>query len=341
MTEEIIFLTGEDSFFRRKEKKNLLENRKKIDPKAKLSFFTLDQALKFKETRNALEQKTKSQSLFSEKEIVFIKVKKPEGKKNARIKKEDLIFAEDFLVSICQKKPSSLSLVIELEYSPDKKSVLFERLEKQKSITFLNFPLSSGNQKFSLEKYIQDFFRKENLSLNQNLVKKILIQKESGLWEVSNALEQLKLLSASKKIRDEDLFLLWDVKEEETIFAFLDAALRKDQKKAFSLLYRIIAENTLKFGDEKKAILGLISLLRKQIKQLLAFKEGISPEEAFKKWRVPTFAFSKIKFQSSLFEEKFLIQIFSQLISVTEKVKSGQNSPLPLLDFLVLRIISH
>jgi len=339
MEKQIILLAGNNSFFRKKEKDKIIDSFRKEKGNG-VSFFALNPNSS-EELKAKISQKIKGFSLFAEEELIVIKVEKSE--KKAGTKKKEPLFCESFLASLCLLKASTIQLLIEIDGEIREKDILVPALSKIGGTTALFFNINPKEASGDLRNSIREYLSKEKISVDNFLIEKLIMVNGGDFWGVFSSLNQASLLFHAKNQSqgEEDLITLWNLKEEEKIFALLDAIGKKDQQRTIGLLYKIIQENTLKFGDEKKAILGLISLLRRQIKQMLSLKGNLSQEEAFKKWKIPYFAFSKVKFHSSLFAESFLLKSFDSLVSLSEKVKSGQNSPLPLLDFLVLRLISH
>ncbi len=352
MQNKIFLLSGNNSFFRRKEREKIIQEFQSLE-KGTVFRFNLTPGSP-EELKTRISRKIRSYSFFQEKELILIKVELPErktsqGKKGARDKvssgkKKMGFFHESFVASLILKIPKHITLIIEIDGVLEKNSILKNLFEKISDSQTIDFSTKKGGETIAIRSLVNNYLLQEKITISSALIEELINKNKDDYWSIFNSLEQAVLLFHAKDKNDnlnDSLANLWELREEKKIFSLLDAIGRKDQKNALSLLYQIISENTIRFGGEIPAVLGLVSLLKRQITQLLALKENISPQEATKKWGIPPFAYTKTQYHSSLFGEQFLCSAYEGLLNIQQKAKSGLNSPLPLLDFLILRLISH
>ena len=352
MKGQIILLAGNNSYALRKEKKKMIQSFLSENPAGNVSRFVLeanpDWLLKEK-----IKNKLFNSSLFSSKELVVIKLQStqeelslPEEKNSSspkepapKEKKED---NEVFLTSILENVPKDFQVIVDTDKKIRKNSP-WQKMVSKGLVSLKEFNLNPKEDSFKLREEIKKFLLEEQIVIGNYLLNELISSKGGNYWSIFSCLQQASLLlhSLSERQNDEKVAALWDLQENQNVFRFLDAVGNKDQKASLTQLYKIVEENKLRFPDEITVTLGLFSLIRKQVEHLLLVKEGLPLQKAEGDWKIKPFVFFKAKRQSSQFRREFLIFVLEKIAELQEKAKSGLVSPLPLLDFLVFRLISH
>jgi DNA polymerase III delta subunit len=334
----IHLLHGGNSFARKRAKKYLVD--KLCEPGIRpASFYVPANAEPRNPVFDSIRQKLTGSSLFAEKEIVSIVFLAPEklGRGRARQDKgTNLVAIQPFLGLL----PPNLTLIIEVAADLAKSTPLLKLVEKMHG-EVQAFKLPPLKDKETLFQAIRNYLTQEKIQIEPHILTRLVMASQGDWWFVFTALEQAVLLNRDGKLRSDNLLKLWDIGEDQSIFQLFDAIGRGDKAKALTILFENNAKKSLKTGQEVEQALGLISLMARQLRQLVAVKSNPDSATAQKVWLIPFFALPKLKQQAAHFSSEFLAQAFEKLVEVQEKAKRGLYSPLPLLDFYVLYLISH
>jgi len=278
-------------------------------------------------------------SLFAEKEVIAITFSAPEKTGRGRTRSDKGINTE-MIHSWLESVPENITLVIEVAADLAQDVPLVKRVEKLHG-QIQAFKLPPARDREALFRAVRDYLTQEKIKIDSPILARLIEAGQGDWWYVFTALEQAALLSRSGKLQSDDLLKLWDVGEDQNIFALFEAIGQGNKAKALSILFENNAKRSPKAGQEVEQALGLISLMARQLRQLIAAKSGLDPATAQKDWQIPFFVWPKLKQQAAHFSLEFLTQAYEKLAEVQEKAKRGLYSPLPLLDFYVLYIISH
>ena len=334
----IILLHGNHSFARKRAKRDIVAKLTKNNKIVSVSSFSVSPGLNPKNiVFQQILQRLTEDSLFAQNEIVAVnllpKNKPTRGKYNADVK---------FLLPLLSKIPANITLIVDASAELSKSSELLTEIKKLKGDVQL-FKLPPVKDKSALYAEVKKFLTEEKVIIDGYLVQKLIDDSRGDWWYVISALEQAVLLSRSRdtRISAEEISSLWDLQEEQSIFRLFDAIGNGDKVAALKLLYESNSKGSLKTGTDVERALGLISLLARQIKQLVAVKGNLTSAEAQKDWQIPVFAFSKLKHQASYFSLVHLSEAYEKLAELQEKAKRGLYSPLSLVEFFILYLISH
>jgi|GEM_PF-1943268 len=294
-----------------------------------------------------IKQKLTAESLFGQEELLIIYFRNGDSAAISRGKKKTFLPSDEkIIVSYLSRIPSNIKLIIEIPVVLPDRSLLYQTVKNLNGDIQI-FKLPAAKDKSTVNSAIQDFLKKEKINIDGYLIQKLVEAGKGDWWYIFTALEQAALLARSKNILgsntlgNKDFISLWDIPEERSIFKLFDAIGRGDQKAAFSLLYENSLKSKIKSGGEMEITLGFVSLMARQVRQMIALKSGMTAQEAQKNWQVPVFAFSKLKQQADCFGKEFLLLAYEKLVELQEKAKRGLYSPLMLVDFFVFYLVSH
>jgi len=334
----IYLLHGGNSFARKHAKKNLIDHLRESG--ASLTAFHVPPGADEKNpVFDALRLKLSGSSLFGGNEIVaasFLAQDKPARGRS----RQDGGIKTDPILPWLKLAPSNINLIIEIAAELPKSSPLLKAVEKLHGETQL-FKMPPQKSRDALVQAARAYLAQEKLAIDPYLLTRLIEAGQGDWWFVFTALEQAVLLSQGGKMRPDDLLKIWNLSEDQNIFKLFDAIGSGNKAGALTLLF----ENNIQKGkqslQEVERALGLISLMARQLRQLIAVKSLRDSAGLQKDWQIPFFALPKLKQQAACFSLEFLTQAFEKLAELQEKAKRGLYSPLPLLDFYVLYLISH
>jgi len=333
----LIFLYGNHSFARKKAKENAINTLYGEKKRDVTSFSVSVGTGRDNGILSKIRQKLAGQSLFARQEIVVV---------NLGGDRTNSAPAGEFIRPLLSRIPSNITLILDIAADLPRSSKLLKTVKKLGG-DIQSFKLPSVKDRSSLFVEVNKFLAREKVNIDSYLVQKLINAGGGDWWYAFSALEQAVLLSHScletqnRILTETSLQELWDLQEEKSIFRLFDAIGRGEKAQAFNILYENSAGSGSRSGKEIETTLGLITLMARHISQIIAVKGGVSPGEAQKIWRIPTFAFSKLKHQASFFSLDFLKLAYEKLTELQEKAKSGLRSPLSLIDFFVFYMISH
>jgi len=290
-----------------------------------------------------ISQRLASPSLFGQKEMLILVFSdlSPAPARN-KGKSSRSLAVLDSVVPYLSNIPVAIELLLEVPIELPASSRLVQAVKEQKGEIEL-FNLPPVKDKTVLRQEIQKYLREEKINLDWYLVQKIIDAGGGDWWFVWAALEQAALLlrALNKSEDNEKVAQLLNLEEEKNIFQLFDAIGSGDKAKAFNLAYENSARNVLASGKDIEQVLGFISLMARQIRQMIGIKSGLTPAEAQKEWRIPIFVFNKLKSQAACFSLEFLSHAYEKLAELSEKAKRGLYSPLSLVDFFIFYFTSH
>lgn len=331
---ELYLFQGNHSFARKKAKAELLAGLVNV------SYFTVPVDAS---TKNPVVDKIRLKltglALFTQKETAVLRFLESEKVSRGR-KAAWRIPLEEVFLDLITKTPDHITLVIELPAELPKASKFLKLIIKSggKIQTFKLPPLKDRN---ALSDEAKEYLSREKVKLDNYSLQKLVDMAKGDWWFVFTALEQAVLYSRSQESLVLNLEELWNLQEDQNIFRLFDAIGQGNKALALRLLYENNAREDLRSGKDVEKTLGFISMMARQLKQLIALKGNITSSEAQKEWQIPVFAYNKVKHQASFFSNDFLAQAYEKLTELQAKAKRGLYSPLSLVDFFILYLISH
>ncbi len=173
-----------------------------------------------------------------------------------------------------------------------------------------------------LIKWIVGELRKQKISIDNSLTKKIISRVGSDQNLLENELQKMTLLISSEgrsKVESKDLEILTE-NSEAVIWDLMDALTSRDKKRALKIL-EVIYKTDSDFPY-------LCAMLSKQIKMLYWLKSGVVSEESMKNdFGVHPYTITVLKRNLSKFQAPFLKVLFSKITNLDFKVKQGKIEP--------------
>jgi len=334
----IYLLHGGHSFARKRAKRDIVD--KYAAQGASVNSFTVPAEAGVKNpVFEVIRRKLTGQSLFAQQEAVAVNFLAPEKTGPGRRAAWPVPTAEP-IIPFLARIPSNVTLILDVPVDLPQSADLLKAVKKLAG-DIRPFKLPPLKDKSAILGEAKKFLAEENVQLDNYLVQRLVESTQGDWWYVFSALEQAVLLNRSGEPPTENLLKLWDLQEDQNIFRLFDAIGQGNKASALSLLYENGVKAGLKSGGEVEQTLGFVSLMARQLRQLIAAKSGLDAAAAQKDWQIPFFAWPKLKQQATHFSTEFLAQAYGKLAELQEKAKRGLYSPLPLIDFYVLYLISH
>tara|TARA_A100001011_G_scaffold99580_1_gene104968 strand:+ start:1611 stop:2588 length:978 start_codon:yes stop_codon:yes gene_type:complete len=221
--------------------------------------------------------------------------------------------------------------IIIKSFALEKKSKLRSLFEKEKSL--ICTPVYEDDAR-SLNLIINDFLRKNNFNLSQE-IKNMLVERSKGdRINLNNELSKLKSLSITKKkISDKDVFKLSNLAENYSVFELSDNYLAKNTKKVSNIL------NENNYSPED-CILIIRTILNKS-KRLLKIKNeidnNVNIDQVLSSFKPPIFWKEKdiVKKQAQSWSTNEVKQIIFKINDLEALVKKNStNSMLFVSNFV-------
>lgn len=306
-----------------------------------------EEELKIQDLVSKLKSALLSDSLFGETKLVVLENFLGVLKSSYR----DEIYR--YLVKSLERLSSSLFLIFIEKEKPEKENSLYKKigdLSKKNKATIREFVLPVGSKftQWAFQK-IQEKgakIEKEALELLAQYLGNDFneARRNKGifnLWEAHN--EIIKLVNYKKKdwITVKDIKLLLSPKENQDIFALLNALMSKNTPKALEIAHHLI-EVKEPGKNEKGKVLYILNMIFWQIHHLLVLKDLLSYKKSTEeicselKWTRGRFWINNQLSQNFTKEE--LKNIYQRLLSLDIEIKTRQESPLLSLDLLIYGI---
>ena len=231
---------------------------------------------------------------------------------------------------ILERRNLETKIIIK-SFALEKKSKLRNLFEKEKSL--ICTPVYEDDAR-SLNLIINDFLRKNNFNLSQE-IKNMLVERSKGdRINLNNELSKLKSLSITKKkISDKDVFKLSNLAENYSVFELSDNYLAKNAKKVSNIL------NENNYSPED-CILIIRTILNKS-KRLLKIKNeidnNVNIDQVLSSFKPPIFWKEKdiVKKQAQSWSTNEVKQIIFKINDLEALVKKNStNSMLFVSNFV-------
>lgn len=331
-----LYLLHGQGFLKKRAKEKIISEFKEKHGK-NVIFFSID-PVKLSDSLTAVQVKLTHTALFSEKELLVIKI--PSEISSAKNKIKPLCKA---LIPLLEKIPDHIYLILDFPFEIDHKNTLFKKISNTKAFASQCFPAIKKNDKATFLKQIIDYLKKEKANnVDRNLLLSLIEKSSANEEYIFSALDQGILLSRAlgDKLKNSDYERIWNLKEEKSIFKLLDAISAANKPLSLQLAYELSSKEHSYSGKEVESVLSFTGLFARHIRQLIAIKCDVGSTEASRNWGVPGFIFYKLKGQAACFNLETLVAILKKLITIQEKAKSGLVSPLPLIEFFILYFAS-
>lgn len=343
----IIFIYGEDTYRSFQKVKTLKEKFvREVD--------SIGGGIDFIDGKTAtiqeLSQKNNTASLFSRKRMIIIddvflndnisedliaylkrnKAHESDDTKNILVFRDSSIktIEKSYKKQIVQTNSSGRSNPLKLKFSK-----LFNFIVENKAYVE-EFKLLSN---LELEQWIISEVEKLKGEINPPAIQTLIALVGNDLWTLSSEINKLVFYKKSDKdniIKKEDVFEMVKGSFDQKIFDLLDLITSKNSRLAVKFL-----EEQYEAGLNEQYIWHMIT---NQIKTLLQIKQGVQDGqnniEIASSVKVHPFVVKKGIIQANKFSASQLREVFSDLLKIDFKFKTGQGDTKMLLDLFILKL---
>ncbi len=219
------------------------------------------------------------------------------------------------LADYIKDMPDSTYIVF-VETEIDKRSKMYKAVQSKGRVVEL------GRQDESvLIRWIAGNVKREGKQISENTIRFFLEKVGTDMENIQKEMEKLFCFTMEKDhISAEDVEEICTTQISNRIFDMVDAVAEKEQKKALSFYYDLLAL--------KEPPMRILFLLAKQFKLLLEVKtldkQGYGRKEIAEKTGLFPFLVSKYQKQARAFSEKDLRYIMEDSVDIEERVKTGR-----------------
>lgn len=234
-------------------------------------------------------------------------------------------FADGFVKKIKELSESSDIVVVleKKEIKEKEKGRLFKALIKQSQAQ--EFKKIDGLQ---LRSWIKNEIAQCGAVIEDSAINALILFAGDDLWRLSNELK--KLISYSKRIREEDVKLLVKPKVEAEIFHTIDALAERDKARALRLLQKHLEKGESPFY--------IFSMFVYQFRNLLAVKSAEGDPDRLRQLKLHPFVLKKTNGQASRFSLAELKKNYQKIFNLDLAMKTGKISAPDGLRMLVAEI---
>ncbi len=300
----IIFLYGQDSY-RISQKLNELIRGYKIKNPSGFNLVSLDLAENSPEDFfNVLS----SDSLIPEKKLIIVKnIEKADPKRLLEfIKSRNLSGRDDVIL-------------VAASFDDLSKNKLFDYLIKKPNQS-QNFKLLND---YEVKEWIKKFSDSFGVEFTGEALNYLISNYSRDFWRLDSEVRKIadfKIKGVVSKSQVEELIIS---DREHNIFGLTDALLRKDKKRALLALHEAIGN-----GEKPVELLGLLAW---QIRNLLRFKTGATPNQL----KFHPFVLGKLKESAKIFSTEELNAFLSKIIDLDLAFKTTDTNEKTALSLLI------
>lgn len=214
------------------------------------------------------------------------------------------------------KEMPDTTYIIFVETEIDKRSKMYKAVQSKGRVVEL------GRQDESvLVRWIAGNVKREGKQISEHTIRYFLEKVGTDMENIQKEMEKLFCFTMEKDhITVEDVEEICTTQITNRIFDMVDAVAEKEQKKALSYYYDLLAL--------KEPPMRILFLLAKQFKLLLEVKaldkQGYGRKEIAEKTGLFPFLVSKYQKQANSFSEKELRDIMENSVETEERVKTGR-----------------
>lgn len=208
------------------------------------------------------------------------------------------------------ENPSDNTLILTSKTELDKRKKITKILqEKTKYKEFLNY---------NIEKVIKDNLK--NYKMNNMAINLLINYCSHNLTRIENELEKLKTYKAEEKeITKEDVEILVKKDLDATIFDLIDKLNQKDKTQIFKIYNELLEE-----GETEEKIMYTIANHYRLLFQISEKQKKYSDEEITKEYRMHPYRLKKLKEQTSMMNEKEILNVLKKLSDIDISIKKGE-----------------
>ena len=304
----ILFLYGVDIYRSNQKLKNL--KAKYVEKYGDTNLETFEDGFELGKIKGAIT----ALPFLADKRLVIIK-------NIFKSKSKDIL---DGISEILEYVPEETITIFWEEAVPDKRTVLFKKLIKEKSEEFEKL------QGYKLTKWIEDDVADKGGKISGKNAEKLASYVGDDLNQLENEIAKLVTFRSEEEISSEDIDLLVNSKLSGNIFNLVDAVGTGDYRKTAQYMHELLAQ-----GENEIYILTMIV---RQFRNLILIKDyegkldkiGIAKEVG-----LHPFVVQKGMAQARKFSIQELKNMYEKLLDTDIAIKTGEKEPLLALDLLV------
>ena len=229
------------------------------------------------------------------------------------------------VADILDKKPDSTIMLFIEEGQPDKRSVLYKRLMKEKSKEMGT--LQGGE----LTRWIKDETEKAGGEIDTKEASILAGYFGGDLWHLKNEIE--KLVAYNKKITGENIEKLSVPNLNVRIFDLTDAITVKNKERAFDIL-----EDLIESGENEMYILSMIQWQVRNLALVYGLK-NLGEYEIAKKAKLNPFIVKKsLAAARKIGSDQTVKKYYGQIIEAENDIKTGAKDLDVALELLINRL---
>ena len=192
----------------------------------------------------------------------------------------------------------------------------------------------SSQDEHTLKRWILGMIKRESKNISENAMNLLLNKTGTDMENIHKELEKLFCYCLEKDVITEaDIEEICTQKVTNQIFDMVNAIADRQQKKALSLYYDLLAL--------REAPMRILFLIGRQFNILLMVKEmkkkGYDNKTIASKAGIPPFTVGKYAAQASKFKSKDLKQALTECVEADEAVKTGRMNDKMSVELLIVK----
>lgn len=231
---------------------------------------------------------------------------------------------EDRILDLINKNYDSCIMVFLIRGGkPDARKRIIKKLKERNAV----FEVNKLNED-ELNKYIVDYFKKHDISIN--LADADYISNSSGyleyesvinLYDVNNELDKLaSYCMDTKKVQRDDIDKLMIISIESNIFKLVDYVCEGRKEKAFEILEEMLLNNV----PEQYIIHMITRQYRMLYQYILLYSKGYNIDVIMEKMKVKKFVANKLSKLSKNLTRKKIEIYMEKFLEIDRKIKVGE-----------------
>lgn len=228
-------------------------------------------------------------------------------------------------IEMLDKKPDSTILLFIEEGEPDKRTVLYKRLMKEKSKE-LNI-LQGGE----LIKWIKGETEKNGGTIETKEANMLVGYYGGDLWQLKNEIR--KLINYNKKITEENIEKLSVSNANVKVFDLTDAITAKNKEKAFKILGELLDS-----GENEMYVLSMIQWQVRNLAMIYDLKNASEREIASKAKMNPFIVRKTLSATRKIENMDTIKNYYGSIIDAENDIKTGAKEPDVALELLVNKL---
>jgi len=307
----IIFLYGEDTYRSSQKLKKL--KKKYIEKYTDTNLEIFEDDFDFGEIKGAIT----TLPFLAEKRLIIIK--------NIFTKKDKKLLEN--ITDILNDIPEETILIFWEKGVPDKRTVLFKALVKERSEEFKKL------KGVSLTKWIQEEALGRDLKIDSHNAEKLVVFTGGDLWQIKNEIEKIATYKDKGEITSREIDLLVSARVSINIFDFVDAIGMKNEKKSLTLFHKLLED-----GQNEIYILTMIERQVKNLILVIDKKAELSKMQIAKELGLHPFVVEKALLQSRNYSIGELKNIYEKLAKIDSGIKTGRVDSIMAIDMFIKEV---